>query len=32
MIAPIYARKSSDQTGIVEEPRSVARQVEHARQ
>jgi site-specific DNA recombinase len=31
VIAAIYARKSTDQTGVVEQERSVARQVEHAR-
>jgi DNA invertase Pin-like site-specific DNA recombinase len=31
MIAAIYARKSTDQTGVADEQRSVARQVEHAR-
>ena len=31
MIAAIYARKSTDQSGISDEQRSVARQVEHAR-
>ena len=31
MIAAIYARKSTDQTGVSDEQRSVARQVEHAR-
>lgn len=32
MIAAIYARKSTDQTGIADEQKSVARQVEHAQQ
>jgi DNA invertase Pin-like site-specific DNA recombinase len=32
MIAAIYARKSSDQSAIAEEARSVSRQVEHARE
>jgi len=32
MIAAIYARKSTDQTGVADEQKSVARQVEHARQ
>jgi site-specific DNA recombinase len=32
MIAAIYARKSTDQTGIAEEQRSVARQIDHAQQ
>jgi hypothetical protein len=31
-IAAIYARKSTDQTGVAEEQKSVTRQVEHARQ
>jgi hypothetical protein len=31
MIAAIYARKSTEQTGIVDEQKSVARQVAHAR-
>ena len=31
MIAAIYARKSTDQSGVSDEQRSVARQVEHAR-
>ena len=31
MTAAIYARKSTDQSGISDEQRSVARQVEHAR-
>jgi DNA invertase Pin-like site-specific DNA recombinase len=31
MIAAIYARKSTDQSGISDEQRSVARQVEHSR-
>jgi hypothetical protein len=31
MIAAIYARKSSDQTGVADEQKSVARQIEHAR-
>ncbi len=30
MIAAIYARKSTDQTGVAEDQRSVTRQVEHA--
>jgi DNA invertase Pin-like site-specific DNA recombinase len=30
MIAAVYARKSTDQSGISDEQRSVARQVEHA--
>ena len=32
MIAAIYARKSTDQIGLADEQKSVARQVEHARQ
>ena len=32
MIAAIYSRKSTDQTGIADEQRSVARQIEHARE
>ena len=31
MIAAIYARKSTEQTGVAEDQRSVTRQVEHAR-
>ena len=31
MIAAIYARKSTEQTGLADEQRSVARQVDHAR-
>jgi hypothetical protein len=31
MIAAIYARKSTEQTGTAEEARSVTRQIEHAR-
>lgn len=31
MIAAIYARKSTDQTGIADEQKSIARQVDHAR-
>jgi len=31
MIAAIYARKSTDQNGIPDEQKSVARQVDHAR-
>jgi DNA invertase Pin-like site-specific DNA recombinase len=31
MLAAIYARKSTEQNGIADEARSVARQVEHAR-
>src|SRR5437867_1118754 len=31
MIAAIYARKSTEQTGIVDEQKSVARQIDHAR-
>ena len=32
MITAIYARKSTDQSGVAEEQKSVARQIEHARQ
>jgi site-specific DNA recombinase len=32
MICAIYARKSTEQTGVADEQRSVARQIEHARQ
>ena len=31
MIAAIYARKSTDQTGVNEEEKSVTRQIAHAR-
>jgi DNA invertase Pin-like site-specific DNA recombinase len=31
MTAAVYARKSTDQSGVSDEQRSVARQVEHAR-
>src|SRR5215468_5509466 len=31
MIAAIYARKSTDQSGVADEQKSVARQIEHAR-
>lgn len=31
MIAAIYARKSTEQTGLNDEERSVARQIEHAK-
>jgi len=31
MIAAIYARKSTEQSGVIEEEKSVARQIEHAR-
>src|SRR5262245_66067407 len=31
MVAAIYARKSNEQAGVVDEQKSVARQVEHAR-
>src|SRR5581483_8951754 len=31
MIAAIYARKSTDQSGVADDQKSVARQVEHAR-
>ena len=32
MIAAIYARKSTEQTGVGDEQKSVARQFEHARE
>jgi DNA invertase Pin-like site-specific DNA recombinase len=32
MIAAIYGRKSTEQNGITDDQKSVARQVEHARQ
>jgi DNA invertase Pin-like site-specific DNA recombinase len=32
MIAAIYARKSTEQTGVADEQKSVARQIDHARQ
>ena len=32
LIAAIYARKSTDQTGVADEQKSVTRQLEHARQ
>jgi hypothetical protein len=32
MIAAIYARKSTEHNGVADEQKSVARQVEHARQ
>ena len=31
MITAIYARKSTDQSGIADDQKSVARQVDHAR-
>jgi DNA invertase Pin-like site-specific DNA recombinase len=31
MIAAIYVRKSTEQTGVSDEQRSVFRQIEHAR-
>jgi DNA invertase Pin-like site-specific DNA recombinase len=31
MIAAIYARKSTDQTGVADEGKSITRQIEHAR-
>jgi DNA invertase Pin-like site-specific DNA recombinase len=31
LLAAIYARKSTDQTGVVDEQKSIARQIEHAR-
>jgi len=30
MIAAIYARKSTEQTGVSEDAKSVTRQIEHA--
>jgi DNA invertase Pin-like site-specific DNA recombinase len=30
MIAAIYARKSTEQNGVAEDAKSVARQIEHA--
>jgi hypothetical protein len=30
VIAAIYARKSTDQTGVADEAKSVERQIEHA--
>jgi hypothetical protein len=32
MIAAIYARKSTEQTGVADEQKFVARRVEHARE
>jgi hypothetical protein len=32
MTAAVYARKSHDQSGVADEQKSVARQVEHAKQ
>ena len=32
MIAAVYVRKSTDQTGVADEQKSVARQIDHARQ
>jgi hypothetical protein len=32
MVAAIYARKSTEQSGVADEQKSVARQIEHARQ
>ena len=32
MIAAVYARKSTEQTGVPDEQKSVARQIDHARQ
>ncbi len=32
MIAAIYARKSTEQHGVADEQKSVARQIDHARQ
>ena len=31
MIAAIYARKSTDQNGVVHEAKSVTRQIDHAK-
>ena len=31
MIAAVHARKSTDQSGVADEQKSVARQIEHAR-
>src|SRR5262245_11760462 len=31
MITAVYARKSTDQSGVADEQKSVARQIEHAR-
>ena len=31
MIAAIYARKSTEQTGVIEEEKSVTRQIKHAK-
>ncbi len=31
MITAIYARKSTEQTGVMEEEKSVTRQIEHAK-
>src|SRR6266566_9719357 len=31
MIAAIYARKSTDQSGVADEQKSITRQIEHAR-
>ena len=31
MVAAIYARKSTEQSGVADEDKSVARQIEHAR-
>ena len=31
MIAAIYARKSTEQTGVSDEEKSVTRQIEHAK-
>jgi DNA invertase Pin-like site-specific DNA recombinase len=32
MVAAVYARKSNEQSGIADEQKSVARQIDHARQ
>jgi hypothetical protein len=31
MVAAVYARKSTEQSGVADDQKSVARQVEHAR-
>lgn len=31
MITAIYARKSTEQTGVIEEEKSVTRQIDHAK-
>jgi len=32
MVTAVYARKSSEQSGVADEQKSVTRQIEHARQ